>query len=1346
MTDASAATVSKHWEDVHNALLFSLSVSESDPSVLLRRQRYLEQSLESKSQTPSHSLVSLSSVKVGNHSVRCALGADSLRQQFVLSCAIDDALDAYTAWQQNLPDVRSFVPHLESQSNQHEPEGLIETTYAIFGWAASHLPIYSSPQQPADPRDAINHELRKVAYNKLHDAFRVENGTSSSLITVLEDGLKEGKSVLVCGHGVSGLVAQALFYHLLSRLISFPESGASPSIEDLHARVLGLCGRFKCITFGAPMCGPEFLVDLDSIHPAAKDWDAKGFMFHFANDFDVVPRLPMLEKDTRNALLEHLHSAHFEDFGFTLSETSGIEATEKHHPATLIAEASKQTALFLAFIPKKVFPIGRPQGAYSIIKLSPLRLDDAKSAEELYLSLALKPPSLGPRGAASEGPTRHDAAWAEYYSQSTKIAYLQSITSLLNSFDEGKFPDCNKVYSPTIEPTNVRVLFVGSSIYLSIPGNNMIFVDRMSIEGEEGQFDNFITHTNNLIQLQCPATIGTRTSIVKFTLQGRFGNVTAEVNITKHHIDVFHRVAGARIFLEDAGVNQILHYALSAVTKQAVESFIPVVPLPKKAKESTLENHVCEVQTSLYQVQYTTNQWAQSQPRQGLAIGLVNSVDLVPIPFSAIFNQYLPVLRERPESSLLDASLDTVEYSAKILDSDLLLDFDAALLAGKPVQFSFLSATSTARSEYAIHSRIRGNYLEKCAELAASLGVDCFKMIFKEFYLESAVSFRIKTIFSQLNEAAALQNQRDFYHVIEKHYKSMVSESSPLHYITNETISIIAQLLWTILAIGKIRIAILQSFSVAVIGTKKSGKTTICKALWDVGTSALAPNPKKAYLVHEFSNGFKVVDTDGAAGLESLTSSSDSYHPLVSHIVLVIPLQETESRAALDMIQDVLLDSSYNNIPFTVIFSKADLVASSVPNRESLEAEVVKRIESINRHVAKFYEKSEKDQKLVAHAPHEVVLPVNQRRKLFRSDCILMSAIAPSALSSQVSSTLREKGVHSATEIRAELGARFILNNGLFASEVDSFFHYKQRVTKAAISLQKTIRGRNVLRSSASLLQKRMERFRTLVALREDEESYVIQLRVVVDQYMQVLRDRNIIEKADVEIIFQNIDALLGIHGDMLKDIHSHVHANPRSTGDFLVGEVLAQRAKSLQIICEYATGFYDAQFKRLSLLNSNPAFAQFMKDMEGSFGLVFQKAEDLLHSPLTRASHTRKLIQKIIDVTDENHADYVALQEAAQLWGDLQQAVDESLQTAGINSELQRLLGLLKSGSEQLQKPGRFIRAKGNAVGLGFERLPLEYICFNDALLLLTGSEEDGLEIYSMVELSNLIVGKSWV
>ncbi|XP_052720660.1 guanine nucleotide exchange factor VAV2-like isoform X8 [Crassostrea angulata] len=256
--------------------------------------------------------------------------------------------------------------------------------------------------------------------------------------------------------------------------------------------------------------------------------------------------------------------------------------------------------------------------------------------------------------------------------------------------------------------------------------------------------------------------------------------------------------------------------------------------------------------------------------------------------------------------------------------------------------------------------------------------------------------------------------------------------------------------------------------------------------------------------------------------------------------------------------------------------------------------------------------------------------------------------------------------------------------------------------------------------------------------LHDTEKNYVDALRMIHLKFNKPLKD--IISKADRDVIFAHIEKLLDVHEKFQAELQSAC-----TSGKPKIGEVFVKYKKSLLLYGNYCSDMPKAQERLEEVTRRNENIRTQIENCERLANDGKFKLRDLLHVPMQRVLKYHLLLRELIKQSGKQAEDKDSLEQGLEAMMDLSLYVNEvkrDNETLQLIEEIQSSIGDLQMPANttlkdygRLQKDGE-LKVKNHTDN----KIRIRYIFLFDKVMLMCKAKG---ESYSFKEAIILAVYK---
>eukprot|EP01102_Stenamoeba_stenopodia_P020019 TRINITY_DN7682_c0_g1_i1.p1 TRINITY_DN7682_c0_g1~~TRINITY_DN7682_c0_g1_i1.p1 ORF type:complete len:920 (-),score=198.74 TRINITY_DN7682_c0_g1_i1:189-2948(-) len=232
-------------------------------------------------------------------------------------------------------------------------------------------------------------------------------------------------------------------------------------------------------------------------------------------------------------------------------------------------------------------------------------------------------------------------------------------------------------------------------------------------------------------------------------------------------------------------------------------------------------------------------------------------------------------------------------------------------------------------------------------------------------------------------------------------------------------------------------------------------------------------------------------------------------------------------------------------------------------------------------------------------------------------------------------------------------------------------------------------------------LAKMMEK-RTHIAkeLLSTEQSYVRSLKIIITCYMTPLlqwvdTEKSEVNKAELKQIFLNVDMIVSIHNELLKNLEEKLN-NWRESQ--ILGDIFMRIAPFMKMYNEYANNYEQAANLLASKLvikeGKVNVFAQKLWELEQASG-EGNPLPSLIIMPIQRIPRYNLLLADLLKNTPRNHADRDKISNALEKMAETANYINNNIRDAENNKKLMKLAAGNK-GAKGIIAPHRQLVREG--------------------------------------------------
>eukprot|EP01088_Endostelium_zonatum_P016435 TRINITY_DN4439_c0_g1_i1.p1 TRINITY_DN4439_c0_g1~~TRINITY_DN4439_c0_g1_i1.p1 ORF type:complete len:888 (-),score=204.22 TRINITY_DN4439_c0_g1_i1:105-2768(-) len=176
--------------------------------------------------------------------------------------------------------------------------------------------------------------------------------------------------------------------------------------------------------------------------------------------------------------------------------------------------------------------------------------------------------------------------------------------------------------------------------------------------------------------------------------------------------------------------------------------------------------------------------------------------------------------------------------------------------------------------------------------------------------------------------------------------------------------------------------------------------------------------------------------------------------------------------------------------------------------------------------------------------------------------------------------------------------------------------------------------------------KKKQKRMNVIEELYDTEKEYVEDLKRLVKIFLTPLRASGVIPEADINSIFCNVELILGINSELLKNLTQRLKTETQQqSASAAVGDIFTNMADSFKAYDQYCVNYKKAMDTMTKCEKSTPAFSSFLEKCEVQKEVNLLELRDFLIKPIQRICKYPLLFKEILKHTEPEHPDYKILQ-----------------------------------------------------------------------------------------------------
>ena len=178
-----------------------------------------------------------------------------------------------------------------------------------------------------------------------------------------------------------------------------------------------------------------------------------------------------------------------------------------------------------------------------------------------------------------------------------------------------------------------------------------------------------------------------------------------------------------------------------------------------------------------------------------------------------------------------------------------------------------------------------------------------------------------------------------------------------------------------------------------------------------------------------------------------------------------------------------------------------------------------------------------------------------------------------------------------------------------------------------------------------------------LQELLSTEATYLELLLTVTDAIIIPLREQNILDPAELNLMFGPWSLIYGVHKELYENLTRAINNNNFEE----VGQILVEFCELLVVYESYVSSFEVSMSRRAFLISTNKRFAQFAEDIRRDIRCVCG-LESLLIAPVQRVPRLRLLIEQLHKDAPEDTPAGRAFAQCARTISRAAQGINEAM------------------------------------------------------------------------------------
>ncbi|EGC28970.1 hypothetical protein DICPUDRAFT_159515 [Dictyostelium purpureum] len=204
-------------------------------------------------------------------------------------------------------------------------------------------------------------------------------------------------------------------------------------------------------------------------------------------------------------------------------------------------------------------------------------------------------------------------------------------------------------------------------------------------------------------------------------------------------------------------------------------------------------------------------------------------------------------------------------------------------------------------------------------------------------------------------------------------------------------------------------------------------------------------------------------------------------------------------------------------------------------------------------------------------------------------------------------------------------------------------------------------------------LEEKNKRFRIKIVkeIIVTEKDYVRDLYIVIDVFLNQIKEKGLLSPKDIQTLFSNIEILISVNSNVLKELEKHQDPTYENVN---IGKAFLDMSHYLKMYTAYCSH----QEAALKLLEEeklkNPAFREFLDSCMNDPRCRGLPLNSFIIKPVQRICKYPLLIKEVIRFTPDDHPDRAPLEEVDKKISDIVQSINEAKRTLEIFQKIVEL------------------------------------------------------------------------
>ncbi|KAJ6228426.1 rho guanine nucleotide exchange factor 9-related [Anaeramoeba flamelloides] len=249
------------------------------------------------------------------------------------------------------------------------------------------------------------------------------------------------------------------------------------------------------------------------------------------------------------------------------------------------------------------------------------------------------------------------------------------------------------------------------------------------------------------------------------------------------------------------------------------------------------------------------------------------------------------------------------------------------------------------------------------------------------------------------------------------------------------------------------------------------------------------------------------------------------------------------------------------------------------------------------------------------------------------------------------------------------------------------------------------------------------KRSQVIMELIETEKEYLGDLKIILNLYLNPLKEQKIIELKDISVIFSSVETIAGANDILFQRLMENYPKEDSNlkVGELNVGKIFLEMGDYLKLYTLYCSN-HEAALKTIAHYRKKSNYQKFIKDRIVNYPEVRKlKLSDFLIKPIQRICKYPLLFRELLRATAIDYSDYDDLKNAFIKLSEVTDYVNEKKRNIEASMIILRIVEQISGISNHLQliDPARKFIMEGTLKKKSVKRTQERYFwLFTDLLL----------------------------